>query len=66
MNKSGIPFTAVGSDHGIDQENHALKVIGGIKGIANSEMTPNEYFLKAAEMGNIVKNFWKTFGTDEN
>ena len=66
MNKSGILFTAIGSDHGIDQENSALKVIGGIKGIANSEITLNEYFLKAAEMGNIVNNFWKTFGTEQN
>ena len=43
-----------------------MKVIGGIKGIANSEVTLNEYFLTAAEMGNIVNNFCKTFGIDEN
>ena len=36
VNKSGIPFTAIGSNHDIEQENHALKVTGGIKGIANS------------------------------
>ena len=48
------------------QENRALKVIGGIKGIANSEITLNECFLKAAEMGNIVNKFCKTFGIDEN
>ena len=36
VNNSGIPFTAIGSDHDIEQENRALKVIGGIKGIANS------------------------------
>ena len=43
-----------------------MKVIGGIKGIANSEITLNECFLKAAEMGNIVNKFCKTFGIDEN
>ena len=64
--KSGIPFTAIGSDHGIEQENRALKVIGGIKGIANSEVTLNEYFLTAVEMGNIVNNFCETCGIDEN
>ena len=61
MNKSGIPFTVIGSDHGKEQENRALKVIGGIKDIANSEVILNEYFLTAAEIGNIVnnlRNFW--------
>ena len=53
MNKPGIPFTAIVSAHAIEQENCALKVIGGI----NSEVTINEYFLTAAEMGNIVNNF---------
>ena len=35
VNKFGIPFTAIGSNHGFEQENRALKVIGGIKGIVN-------------------------------
>ena len=59
LNKSGNSFIAIGSDHDIEQENHALKVIDGIKGIANSEVTLNEYFLTAAEMRNIVNNFAK-------
>ena len=37
VSKSDIPFTAIGCDHGIEQENRALKVFGGIKGIANSD-----------------------------
>ena len=53
MNKPGIPFTAIVSAHAIEQENCALKVIGGI----NSEVTINEYFLTAAEMGNMVNKF---------
>ena len=28
VNNSGIPFTAIGSDHNIEKENRALKVIG--------------------------------------
>ena len=66
MNKSGIPFTAIGSDHGIEQESRALKVIDGIKDIANSEVTLNKYFLMADKMENIVNNFCETFGIDEN
>ena len=66
VNKSRIPFTAIGADHGIEQENRALKVAGGIKGIANSSQTLNEYFLTAAEMGNIINNFCECFGIEEN
>ena len=57
VNKSVIPFTAIGSDHGNEQANRALNVIGRIKGIANSKVTFNEYFLTAAEMRSIVNNF---------
>ena len=38
VNKSGIPFTATVCDHATEQENRPLKVIGGIKGIVNSEV----------------------------
>ena len=30
VNKSKVPFTSIGADHGIEQENRALKVVGGI------------------------------------
>ena len=32
-NQSNIPFTAIGSDHAMEQENKVLKVTGGIKGL---------------------------------
>ena len=47
-------------------ENRALKVLGGIKGIANSCQALSEYFLSAAEMGSIVGNFCETFGIEGN
>ena len=47
-------------------ENRALKVLGGIKGIANSCQALSESFLSAAEMGSIVGNFCETFGIEEN
>ena len=65
MNKSSTRFTAIGSDHSIEQENCGLKAIGRIKGIANSEVTHNEYFLTTAEMGNIVNNLCDTSGIHE-
>ena len=33
--KPDVPFAAIGMDHGIEQENQALKVLGRIKIIAN-------------------------------
>ena len=35
--KSPVPFTAIGADHGIEQENEKMKIIEGIKGIANNQ-----------------------------
>ena len=51
----------VSADHGIEQGNRPPKVVQGIKGIANSNQTLNEYFLTAAEMRSIVVNFRETF-----
>ena len=33
VNKCELPFNAIGADHGIEQENHTLKVLGGVTGI---------------------------------
>ena len=62
VNKSDITFTGIGSDHGIQQENQTLQVLGGTKGVANSNVALSEYFHTAAEMGNIVESFSETFG----
>ena len=61
VNKSKVPFSAIGSDRGLEQENRKLKVVGGIKGIANSQKALDKYFLTAGEMSNIVTKFCETF-----
>ena len=66
MSKSDVPFTAIRTDHGIEQENRALKVLDGIKGIANSYKALDEYFLTATEIGNMIKDFCETFGINDN
>ena len=40
-------------------------MLGGIKGIANSSQNLDEYFLSAAEMGNIITQFCYRFGISE-
>ena len=66
VNKSKVPFSSIGSDKGIEQENRALKVIAEIRGIAHSQQALDEYFLTTADMGNIVESFCETFDIEEN
>ena len=66
VSKSDVPFTANRTHHGIEQENRALKVLGGIKGIANSYEALDEYFLTATELGNMIKDFCEAFGINDN
>ena len=35
VNKSNVPFSAIGADHALEHENRAVEVLGGIKGIPN-------------------------------
>ena len=37
---SEVPFTSIGTDHEIEEENWALKVLLGIKGMAKSSQNP--------------------------
>ena len=41
-------------------------MLGGIKGIANSDRGLEEHFLTAAELGNIIKDFCETFGIEDD
>ena len=36
MNKSDISFSTIGGDHVLKQENRAVKILRGIKGIGNN------------------------------
>ena len=54
------------TDHGIEQENRALKVLGGTKEIASSYQALDEYFLPVAKLGNMIKDFCETFGINNN
>ena len=44
VNKSAVPHSAIGANHAIEHENRALKVLGGIKGIANNRLALEQYF----------------------
>ena len=55
-----------GGRSGHRAKNRALKVLRGIKGIANSSEYLEEYFLLAAELSNITANFSEKFGIAED
>ena len=54
-------FTSIGPDHGIEQENRELKVIGGIVGITQNEKSLDKYFLIAPELSNVQHEFEKQY-----
>ena len=61
VNKTHIPFSAIGPDHPIEHENRAMKVRGGIKGIANYESTLDKRFLILPEMNQLNTTFCDMF-----
>ena len=58
VNKTSVPFTAIGADHATEHENRAMKVLGGIKDIANDVSKPDKYFTIAPEINQITQDFW--------
>ncbi|KAK6182328.1 hypothetical protein SNE40_010039 [Patella caerulea] len=65
VTKGMAGFTSIGPDHGIEQENRELKVIGGIVGITQNEKSLDKYFLIAPELSNLLREK-KTYYTGNN
>ena len=57
VTKSSIPFCSIGPDHGIEQENRTMKVIGGITGITQKKATLDKFFLIVPELARLVNEF---------
>ena len=57
VNKSSVPFTAIGADYGIKEQNCSLKVLGDIKRLTNKQHSLDEYFLRAGQILNILDDF---------
>ena len=66
VNKSSVPFSAIGADHGLEQQNRVMKVLGGIKGIANSQTTLDEYFMTAVELSLLLDQFSDQYDLHNN
>jgi hypothetical protein len=61
VSKGVAGFTSIAPDHGIEQENRSLKVIGGIVGITQNEKSLDKYFLIAPELSKLLHEFEKAY-----
>ena len=64
VNKIRIPFSAIGADHGIEHENRAMKVMGGIKGITNNKEALYRFALVTPEINLMVREFCRIYGLE--
>jgi hypothetical protein len=65
VQKTTIPFVAIGRDHAGEQENKVLKVQGGLQGITRQENARTRYFLIAPILKEIVNDMQKMGGSPE-
>ena len=66
VNKSDVPFCAIGVDHDIEHKNRAMKVAGGIKVIANNENALKRYFMIEPEMSLLLDDFCSMFNIEKS
>ena len=64
INKTRIPFSAIGADRGIEHENRAMKVVGGIKGITTNKETVYRFAPVSPEINLMVKEFCRIYGLE--
>ena len=65
INKTSVSFTAIGADHAIEDENRTMKVLGGIKFIANGIKKLRKYFIIAPEINQIIQDFCEAFDIED-
>ena len=65
INKTSVPLPAIGADHAIEHESRTMKVLGGIKGIANGINKLGKYFISAPEINQIIQDFYETLDIED-
>ena len=58
VNKSSCTFSAIGEDHGTEQENRSLKVLGGAKGILLNKAAIHRFSLASPDLIRICYEFF--------
>ena len=60
VQKTPIPYTALGMDHAGEQVNEVIKIEGGLTGVSRNENARTRYFLTAPIISKIASNFRTT------
>eukprot|EP00794_Sanderia_malayensis_P008546 gene8546-9457_t len=51
--KNQVPFTSIGVDHALEQENRRMKVLGGVKGLTQNHDQLTQFCLIAPELARL-------------
>lgn len=57
VNKSASSFSAIAPDHGIEQENCSMKVLGGVIGLLQNKPALQRFGLAAPELNRLCGEF---------
>lgn len=57
INKNGTPFTSIGSDHALEQDNKRMKVNGGIVGLTQNPNALKRFCLIAPTLNSLSEQF---------
>ena len=60
ISKSKIPFTSIGSDHAMEQENKRMK-ISGVIGLTQNDNALNRFCLTAPVLNSILEPFYNLY-----
>ena len=62
INKTGIPFCSIGSDHALEQDNKLLKVNGGVVGLTQNPTALHRFCLISPSLASLCSQFLKNSG----
>ena len=62
INKMGIPFCLIGSDHALEKNNKLLKVNGGVVGLTQNPTALHRFCLISPSLASLRSQFLKNSG----
>ena len=62
INKTGVPFCSIGSDHALEQENKLLKVNGGVVGLTQKHAALHRFCLVSPTRNTLSTQFLESSG----
>ena len=62
IDKTGIPFCSIGSDHALEKDNKLLKVNGGVVGLTLNPTAPHRFCLTSPSLASLSSQFLKNSG----